>query len=594
MPSYTAPLRDMQFVYNELFDPAEITALPGCEDATADLVDPVLEEAARLAQNELFPLNHSGDTSGCQYEDGKVTTPPGFADAYRQYAEGGWIGLPCDPKYGGQGMPGALNVLLEEMACSANVAFATYVGLTRGAYRAINTFASDELKDCYLPKMVSGIWSGTMCLTESQCGTDLGLIRTKAVANENGSHAISGTKIFITAGEHDLTENIIHLVLARLPDAPEGIKGISLFLVPKFLPNDDGEAGERNPIRCTRIESKMGIKASATCEMNLESATGWLIGEPHKGMRAMFTMMNDARLGVGIQGLGLGESAYQAAVEYARDRQQGRALTGARYPEQAADPLLVHPDIRRMLLTMRTFTEGTRALAVWVGRQIDIRDRSEDAEQRKQADDLVQLLTPLVKSYLSEVGHDTAQMAVQVYGGHGYIRDNGVEQYARDARIAMIYEGANGIQALDLVGRKLTTHMGRYLRRFFHPVQAWISSNTANAELQPFVLPLAKAFGRLQLATGQIAQAGLKDPNEAGAASSEYLKLFALVTLAFLWAKMAKVALEKQDNDDTGFYQAKIATAHFFMERILPQSGALFASIMSGGATMMTFPDDAF
>ena len=594
MPSYTAPLRDMQFVYNELFDPTEITALPGCEDATADLVNPVLEEAARLAQNELFPLNHSGDSSGCQYEDGKVTTPPGFADAYRQYAEGGWVGLPCDPKYGGQGMPGALNVLLEEMACSANVAFATYVGLTRGAYRAINNFAGDELKNCYLPKMVSGIWSGTMCLTEPQCGTDLGLIRTKAVANENGSHAISGTKIFITAGEHDLTENIIHLVLARLPDAPEGIKGISLFLVPKFLPNDDGEAGERNPIRCTRIESKMGIKASATCEMSLESATGWLIGEPHKGMRAMFAMMNDARLGVGIQGLGLGESAYQAAVEYARDRQQGRALSGARYPEQAADPLLVHPDIRRMLLTMRVFTEGTRALAVWVGRQIDIRDRSEDAEQRKQADDLVQLLTPLVKSYLSEVGHDTAQMAIQVYGGHGYIHDNGVEQYARDARIAMIYEGANGIQALDLVGRKLTAHMGRYLRRFFHPVQAWISSNTANTELQPFVLPLAKAFGRLQLATGQIAQAGLKDPNEAGAASSEYLKLFALVTLAFLWAKMAKVALEKQDNDDTGFYQAKIATARFFMERILPQSGALFASIMSGGATMMTFPDDAF
>ena len=594
MPSYIAPLRDMQFVYNELFDPTEITALPGCEDATADLVDPVLEEAARLAQNELFPLNHSGDTSGCQYDDGKVTTPPGFVDAYRQYAEGGWIGLPCDPKYGGQGMPGALNVLLEEMACSANVAFATYVGLTRGAYRAIKTFASDELKNCYLPKMVSGIWSGTMCLTEPQCGTDLGLILTKAVANKNGSHAISGTKIFITAGEHDLTENIIHLVLARLPDAPEGIKGISLFLVPKFLPKDGGEVGERNAIRCTRIERKMGIKASATCEMSLDSATGWLIGEPHKGMRAMFTMMNDARLGVGIQGLGLGESAYQAAVEYARDRQQGRALSGARYPEQAADPLLVHPDIRRMLLTMRAFTEGTRALAVWVGRQIDIRDRSEDTEQRKQADDLVQLLTPLVKSYLSEVGHDTAQMAVQVYGGHGYIHDNGVEQYARDARIAMIYEGANGIQALDLVGRKLPAHMGRYLRRFFHPVQAWISSNTANVELQPFVLPLAKAFGRLQLATGQIAQAGLKDPNEAGAASSEYLKLFALVTLAFLWAKMAKVALEKQDNDDTGFYQAKIATAHFFMERILPQSGALFASIMSGGATMMAFPDDAF
>lgn len=594
MPSYSAPLRDMQFVYNELFDPADITALPGCEDATADLVEPVLEEAARLAENELFPLNATGDSHGCQYDDGKVTTPPGFAKAYQEYAEGGWIGLPCDPKYGGQGMPGALNVLMEEMACSANVAFATYVGLTRGAYRAINTFASEELKERYLPKMVSGIWSGTMCLTEPQCGTDLGLIRTKAVPAEDGSHQLTGTKIFITAGEHDLTENIIHLVLARLPDAPPGIKGISLFLVPKFLPNKDGDIGERNGMRCARIENKMGIKASATCEMSLENATGWLIGEPHKGMRAMFTMMNDARLGVGIQGLGIGESAYQAAVQYAKDRQQGRSLSGTQYPDQPADPLLVHPDIRRMLLTMRAFTEGGRALSVWIGRNIDIRDRSNNPQARKEADDLVQLLTPLVKSYLSETGHDAAQMAVQVYGGHGYIWENGVEQYARDARIAMIYEGANGIQALDLVGRKLPAHMGRYLRRFFHPVQKWIDANTADATLQPFILPLAKAFGRLQIATGQIAQAGLKNPNEAGAASSEYLKLFALVALAFLWAQMAKEALSKKDTDEKGFYHAKIATAHFFMERVLPQTGSLFSAIMVGGKTMMEFPDDAF
>lgn len=594
MPSYSAPLRDMQFVYNELFDPADISALPGCEDATADLVEPVLEEAARLAENELFPLNATGDSHGCQYEDGKVTTPPGFAKAYQEYAEGGWIGLPCDPKYGGQGMPGALNVLMEEMACSANVSFATYVGLTRGAYRAINAFASEELKEHYLPKMVSGIWSGTMCLTEPQCGTDLGLIRTKAVPSDDGSHQLTGTKIFITAGEHDLTENIIHLVLARLPDAPPGIKGISLFLVPKFLPNKDGDIGERNGMRCARIENKMGIKASATCEMSLQNATGWLIGEPHKGMRAMFTMMNDARLGVGIQGLGIGESAYQAAVQYAKDRQQGRSLSGTQYPDQPADPLLVHPDIRRMLLTMRAFTEGGRALSVWIGRNIDIRDRSDNPQAQKEADDLVQLLTPLVKSYLSEAGHDAAQMAVQVYGGHGYIRENGVEQYARDARIAMIYEGANGIQALDLVGRKLPAHMGRYLRRFFHPVQKWIDANTADATLQPFILPLAKAFGRLQIATGQIAQAGLKNPNEAGAASSEYLKLFALVALAFLWAQMAKEALSKKDTDEKGFYQAKIATAHFFMERVLPQTGSLFSAIMVGGKTMMEFPDDAF
>lgn len=594
MPSYSAPLRDMQFVYNELFDPSEITALPGCQDATADLIEPVLEEAARLAEQELFPLNHSGDLEGCQYADGTVTTPKGFDKAYREYAEGGWIGLPCDPAHGGQGMPGALNVLLEEMACSANVSFATYVGLTRGAYRAINAFASDELKNQYLPKMVSGTWSGTMCLTEPQCGTDLGLIRTKATLNTDGSYALTGTKIFITAGEHNLTENIIHLVLARLPDAPAGIKGISLFLVPKFIPDASNNPGERNGMRCARIENKMGIKASATCEMSLENAKGWLVGSPHKGMRAMFTMMNDARLGVGIQGLGLGESAYQAAVTYARDRSQGRSLTGVQYPEQAADPLMVHPDIRRMLLTMRAFTEGGRALAVWIGRNIDIRDRSEDPQARQEADDLVQLLTPLVKSYLSEVGHDTAQMAVQVYGGHGYIRENGVEQYARDARIAMIYEGANGIQALDLVGRKLPAHMGRYLRRFFHPVQSWIDSHAADAKLQGFVLPLSKAFGRLQLATGQIAQAGLKNPNEAGAASAEYLKLFALVALAYLWAQMASIALTKEAQDDSGFYKAKLATATFFFERVLPQTGALFASIMAGSATMMDFPEDAF
>lgn len=594
MPSYSAPVRDMKFVYNELFDPSDITALPGYEDATADLLEPVLEEAARLAENELFPLNHSGDLVGCVYDEGSVTTPPGFSKAYREYAEGGWIGLPCDPDFGGQGMPGAVNVMLEEMACSANVSFATYVGLTRGAYRAINAFASDDLKNRYLPKMVSGVWSGTMCLTEPQCGTDLGLIRTKAVSNEDGSYSLSGTKIFITAGEHDLTENIIHLVLARLPDAPAGIKGISLFLVPKFLPDADNQPAERNGMRCARIENKMGIKASATCEMSLDQAKGWLVGTPHKGMRAMFTMMNDARLGVGIQGLGLGESAYQAAVAYARDRNQGRSLTGARYPEQNADPLMVHPDIRRMLLTMRAFTEGGRALAVWIGRNIDIRDRSDNAEAKKEADDLVQLLTPLVKSYLSEVGHDTAQMAVQVYGGHGYIRENGVEQYARDARIAMIYEGANGIQALDLVGRKMPAHMGRYLRRFFHPVQNWIDSHAADADLQEFVLPLHKAFGRLQLATGQIAQAGLKNPNEAGAASADYLKLFALVALAYLWAQMAKIALGKKDGDEAGFYRAKLATAKFFMERILPQTGSLFASIMAGGATMMDFPDDAF
>lgn len=594
MASYTAPLRDMRFVYNELFSAEEITSLPGCEEATPDLVDAVLEEAAKLCQNELFPLNGIGDEQGCTWVDGDVTTPTGFKEAYEKYTQGGWNGLACAPEHGGQGMPGALNVLVEEMMCSSNISFGMYAGLTRGAYRALNAFASDELKERYLPRLASGEWSGTMCLTEPQCGTDLGLIRTRAEHDDDGNYALRGTKIFISAGEHDLTSNIIHLVLGRLPDAPAGIKGISLFVVPKFLPDASGEPGQRNSVSCASIENKMGIKASATCVMNFDGAKGWLVGEPHKGMQAMFTMMNDARLGVGMQGLGLAESAQQAAVEYARERLQGRSISGTKHEDKPADPIIVHPDIRRMLLTMRTFTEGARAMAAWIARQIDLRDRAGDDETRQAADDLVQLLTPIVKAYFSDCGFDMTNLCIQVYGGHGYIRENGVEQYARDARIAQIYEGANGIQALDLVGRKLPAHMGRYLRRFFHPVQAWIDDNTASPDMQPFVLPLAKAFGRLQLATGHIAQAGLKNPDEAGAAAAEYLKLFALVAFGYLWARMARIGLDKQSGDEAEFYSAKVATARFFMERILPQSSALFASIMAGGETMMEFPEESF
>ena len=595
MARYSAPLRDMRFVYHELFDSSDISALPGFEEATPDLIDAVLEEAAKVCENELFPINRSGDEEGCRYhQGGDVTTPSGFRECYRAYAEAGWIGLSSDPQYGGQGLPAAISTLLEEMVCSSNIAFGTYVGLSRGAYRAIAAFGNDTLKTRYLPKLTSGEWSGTMCLTEPQCGTDLGLLRTRAEPNTDGSYRVTGNKIFISAGEHDLTENIIHLVLARLPDAPAGVRGISLFLVPKFLPNPDGDPGERNGVLCTALENKMGIKASATCAMSFDQATGWLIGSANKGMQAMFVMMNDARLGVGVQGLGLSESAYQAAVEYARERLQGRSVAGTKHPDKSADPILVHPDIRRTLLTMRALTEGNRAMATWIARHLDLRERAEDETTRASANDFVQLMTPIAKAFFTDYGFDITNMGLQVYGGHGYIRENGVEQYVRDSRIAQIYEGANGVQALDLVGRKVPAHTGRYLRQFFHPVQSWIESHAFTPALQPFVMPLAKAFGRLQLATGHIAQVGLKNPNEAAAASSEYLRLFGLVALGYLWARMVEVALTHGNGADQGFYDAKVATARHYMERILPQTGSLFAAIMAGASTMMDFPDEAF
>ena len=594
MATYTAPLRDLRFVYEELFDAGEITALEDYRDATPDLVHAIVEEGAKLCQNELFPLNRSGDEEGCHFDNGNVRTPEGFRSAYAAYLEGGWGGLSCAPEFGGQGMPHSVNIALEEMLCSANLSFSTYPGLTRGVYRALRAFGNEAIKQLYLPRLVSGKWSGTMCLTESHCGTDLGLLRTRAEPTKEDTYRITGTKIFITAGEHDLTENIVHLVLARLPDAPAGIKGISLFLVPKFVPDNQHEPGDRNSVTCASIEHKMGIKASATCVMNFEEATGWLVGQPHRGMQAMFTMMNDARLGVGMQGLGIAEIAYQAAGAYAKERLQGRSITGTKQPDKPADPLIVHPDIRRILLTMRSFTEGARALTCWLARNLDFRDKAETNEGRQAADDFVQLMTPIVKAFLTDYGFEVTNMGLQIHGGHGYIRETGVEQYVRDARITQIYEGANGIQALDLVGRKLPAHTGRYLRSFFHPVQSWIEEQSVNTELQPFVLPVAKAFGRLQLATGHIAQAGLGNPDEGGAAASEYLRLFGLVALGYLWARMAQISIEKQGGDDNAFYAAKIITARFFMERVLPQTGALFAAIMSGSNTMMEFPDDTF
>ena len=596
MASYTPPLRDMRFVYHELLGCDALAELPGLEEYTPDLVDPVLEEAGKICAEVLHPINRSGDEEGCRLENGVVRTPKGFPEAYRQFREGGWTALSCDPAFGGQGAPAALETLVSEMICSANLSLGMYPGLSHGAYLAIHGHGSDALKDAYLPKLVDGTWSGTMCLTEPHCGTDLGLIRAKAVPDDEGGYRISGTKIFISAGEHDLTENIIHLVLAKLPDAPKGSKGISLFLVPKFLPNADGAPGPRNGVQCASIEHKMGIKASATCVLNFDDAKGWLVGAPHQGLPAMFTMMNSERLAVGVQGLGLGEASYQGAVAYARERLQGRSLSGAKAPDLPADPIIVHPDVRRMLLIQRATTEGARALAVWVARALDEQTHHPDPQARQAAEDLVSLMTPIVKALLTDIGFDNANIGMQVLGGHGYIREHGMEQYVRDARIAQIYEGTNGIQALDLVGRKLGMNGGRALRRFFHPVTEYVAARDKDAALAPFVGPLAKAVERLQRATALVAQRGLADPDEAGAAATDYLRLFGLTAIAYMWARMAEAAAPKvaAGADADGFYAAKLATARFYMDRVLPQTGALFAQIMAGGASIMGLDEAAF
>jgi butyryl-CoA dehydrogenase len=594
MTVYSAPLDDMKFVMNELLEAEKLAELPGFEDATPDLVDAVLTEAGKLCEEVLLPLNRSGDEEGCTYENGVVRLPEGHKEAYEAFAQSGWGSLVADPEFGGQGLPALVGAMVKEMACSTNVSLAMLPGLTEGACHAFERWGTDQQKATYLPKMVAGTWSGTMCLTEPQCGTDLGLIRTKAEPAGEGKYRITGTKIFISHGEQDATENIIHLVLARLPDAPPGIRGISLFVVPKFLLKEDGSVGPRNGVTCGSIEHKMGIKASPTCTMNFEEAEGELIGLPHKGMRAMFTMMNDARLAVGIQGLGLAETAYQSAVDYAKERLQMRSLAGAMAPDKPADPIIVHPDVRRMLMTIRAYTEGGRALAAWTAIHLDIAAKHPDEATRQAADDLVSLLTPTVKAFLTDIGSECANLGVQVYGGHGYIREHGVEQLVRDARIAQLYEGTNGIQALDLVGRKLGQHTGRLLRSFFHPGMDFIEAEMERPEMQDFVLPFAKAFGRLQQATAWIAQQGLRDPEEAGAAATDYLRLFGLTALAYLWARMAAVALEKAENDETGFYKAKLATAGFYMTRILPQSSGLFAAIMAGKKPLMELEAELF
>lgn len=594
MATYKAPIRDMQFVMYELMNADKLSEMPGFEEATRDLIDPVMEEASKITQDVLFPLNRSGDEEECQWVDGKVTTPSGFKEAYKLFREGGWTAISCDPNYGGMGMPKTVNTMIEEMICSANLSFGMYPGLSYGAYTAMHGFASDELKDTYLPKLVDGTWSGTMCLTEPHCGTDLGLCRTKADPQDDGSYLVTGTKIFISAGEHDLTDNIIHLVLARTPDAPKGIKGISLFVVPKYLPDADGEAGEFNNVSCGSIEHKMGIKASATCVMNFDNAKGWLVGTLNKGMQGMFAMMNQERLAVGVQGLGLAEASYQGAVEYAKERLQGRSLSGVKHPDKAADPIIVHPDVRRMLMTQRAYIEGCRALGGWVAEELDISRKHPDEKRRGEADEFVQLMTPIVKALFTDLGFECANHGMQVFGGHGFIREHGMEQYVRDCRIAQIYEGTNGIQALDLIGRKMPDKAGRLLRRFFHPVQAYIEQNVMDDELGEFVQPLAKAFGRLQQVTAYLAQVGMSKPEEAAAGATEYLRLFGLVGLAYMWCRSVEVAKDNLEGSEADFYKAKMTTARFYMQKLLPQASSLATSIMAGGSSMMELEEDLF
>ncbi len=597
MPTYKAPIKDMQFVLYDVLGAEKLTELKGYEEAGRDTFDAVLEEAAKIAEELLFPLNRSGDEEGCTYENGVVRTPKGFIEAYKTFREGGWTALTGNPDFGGSGLPHALDFAVGEMMSTANLSFAMYPGLSHGAYNAIEVWGTDEQKQTYLPKLVDGTWSGTMCLTEPHCGTDLGLIRTKATPNGDGSYAISGTKIFISAGEHDLTDNIVHLVLAKLPDAPPGTKGISLFVVPKFMPADNGDVGARNGLMCGAIEHKMGIKASSTCVMNFDGATGWLVGPPHNGMKAMFTMMNAARLFVGLQGLALAEGSYQNAVAYAKDRRQGRALSGAKEPAAPADSIIVHPDVRKNLLTMKSIIEGSRALIYWTALELDRHEKHEDPEARKEADDFVALLTPVVKSFLTDQAVVLSSIGMQVYGGHGYIREHGQEQYLRDAKITAIYEGTNGIQALDLIGRKLPDGMGRTLRRFFHPAMEFIKAEEGTESLKGLLPAWAKAFNRLQQATLLVAERGVSKPEEAAAMATDYLNTFAMVAIGFMWLKMAKVAAEKMDGADAEakkFYDAKLKTADFYMAKILPQVNGLLLSLQSGGKSIMALAEDQF
>ncbi len=588
MPQYTPPLRDMQFVLHEMLEVEKhLRKLPPHEDIDVDTINTVLEEGGKFCAEILYPLNQVGDREGCKLQpDGEVKTPTGFKEAYKQFVEAGWPSLGTDPEFGGQGLPHVVDSAFMEMMNSANQAWTMYPGLSHGAYNALHAFGTPEQKALYLPKLVSGEWTGTMCLTEAHCGTDLGLLKTRAEPNSDGSYSITGTKIFISAGEHDMAANIVHLVLARLPDAPAGTKGISLFVVPKHVPNADGSLASRNGVKCGSLEHKMGIHGNATCVINLDNAKGWMVGKPNKGLNAMFVMMNSARLGVGMQSLGLAEVAYQNSLAYAKDRIQGRSLTGPKNPNKPADAIIEHPDVRRMLLTQKAYVEAARAFTYWAGLAIDFEHKHPDEKIRKDNADLVALLTPVVKGFITDNGYESTTLAMQVLGGHGYIAEWGLEQHVRDARINMIYEGTNTIQALDLLGRKVLGDMGAKLMKFGKVIEGLIKSHAGNEAMREFTEPLAKLAKDVQVLTAEIGQKAMKNPDEAGAAAVPYLRIIGHLVFSFAWCYAAGVAIKKLDSGDN-FYKAKLTTARFYFSKLYPETAALAAQIRAGAKPLM-------